>query len=345
MDFERAQGKFDTTSRKTARTEKERVQFARSESDAAIAKQVSDPRPHSFDLSHLDRSDAPQEYDLSDERLRTNLPPLIAAAFSLLPEFLNAQIMIQNSLLGHYYTQLHNYCEDEGFPSPPPPMSEIIAVWQSDFQALQQQVETGFSCIAGGKTVRQPFKQEPAQSSLRPSNGAGRLGGRGLSPKPAVSPARSDSSIPPSPNLSTKPGLPAEADYSTRKASVPSQGSLALSMPNYDATPSPGDNLTAHAPAGPRGDYFSRDRNPTAQLAAAAAQKKRPPPPPPKRKDTSQGTWVTALYDFAGQGRGDLAFREGDRIKVIKKTDSTDDWWEGELGGVRGPFPANYCQA
>lgn len=54
---------------------------------------------------------------------------------------------------------------------------------------------------------------------------------------------------------------------------------------------------------------------------------------------------MTALYDFAGQGSGDLVFREGDRIRVTKKTGSTDDWWEGELKGVQGSFPANYCQA
>jgi len=39
-----------------------------------------------------------------------------------------------------------------------------------------------------------------------------------------------------------------------------------------------------------------------------------------------------------------LRFREGDRIKVVKKTDSEHDWWEGELEGVRGSFPANYCK-
>jgi amphiphysin len=50
------------------------------------------------------------------------------------------------------------------------------------------------------------------------------------------------------------------------------------------------------------------------------------------------------MYGFAGQEIGDLSFSEGDRIKVIKKTDSTDDWWDGELKGHRGRFPANYCE-
>ena len=64
-------------------------------------------------------------------------------------------------------------------------------------------------------------------------------------------------------------------------------------------------------------------------MASIAAKKKPPPPIPPKRMPSSQGFWVTALYEFAGQGHGDLAFREGDRIKVVKKTDSIDDWWQG----------------
>ncbi|KAL8893597.1 MAG: hypothetical protein Q9192_005110, partial [Flavoplaca navasiana] len=102
-----------------------------------------------------------------------------------------------------------------------------------------------------------------------------------------------------------------------------------------------------YAPAGPRADYFSRDRQPSSSsFASMAASKKKPPPPPPKRLPSAQREpWVVALYDFAGQGQGDLVFGEGDRIRVVKKTDSTDDWWEGELKGVQGSFPANYCRA
>ena len=79
-------------------------------------------------------------------------------------------------------------------------------------------------------------------------------------------------------------------------------------------------------------------------MAAAAAKKKPPPPPPPPKGGLSQALFVTALYDFGGQGDGDLVFREGDRIRVLKKTSSTDDWWDGELRGVKGSFPANYCE-
>ena len=180
------------------------------------------------------------------------------------------------------------------------------------------------------------MSSQSTSSSLRPS----------VSPvRREPSPARSETvSDPPSPNYETRPERPERP----RMLSVPSQTSLALSTPNYGSnvtSPSPNEVFTSHSPAGPRADYFSRDRLPSnSSMSSIAAQKKKPPPPPPKRKPSNQSLWVTALYDFAGQGQGDLVFREGDQIKVVKKTDSTDDWWQGELKGVKGSFPANYCQ-
>jgi len=98
------------------------------------------------------------------------------------------------------------------------------------------------------------------------------------------------------------------------------------------------------SPAGPKIDhvqYTANARgNPGGQdMAATIAAKKKGPPPPPRGN-----SFVTALYDFDGNQNGDLAFREGDRIKVVTKTQSTDDWWEGELRGVKGQFPANYVK-
>lgn len=51
---------------------------------------------------------------------------------------------------------------------------------------------------------------------------------------------------------------------------------------------------------------------------------------------------VTANHPFTGQQPGDLSFVAGDRITVITKTDSQYDWWEGELRGQVGIFPANF---
>ena len=244
-------------------------------------------------------------------------------------------------------------------------MSEVIAVWEGDFHQARHDIETGIPSVAGGKTVRQPMRPEERQQSgsitgLNIRNGyaqrkSSSTYNNGL--RPSISPSRSSSppsrsekSEPPSPNYDTRPSPNQESR--PRMLSVPSQTTLALSTPNYNnsnlLSPSPSEFYTpqSHAPAGPRGDYFSRDRDgssPSAMVGALALKKK-PPPPPRKRTPSSQGIWVKALYDFHGQGEGDLVFREGDRIKVVKKTESTDDWWEGELKGVQGSFPANYCQ-
>lgn len=51
---------------------------------------------------------------------------------------------------------------------------------------------------------------------------------------------------------------------------------------------------------------------------------------------------ATAVHAFSGQQPGDLSFAAGDRITVITKTESQYDWWEGELRGQVGIFPANF---
>lgn len=141
------------------------------------------------------------------------------------------------------------------------------------------------------------------------------------------------------------PGYPNQAtDHAAGGATPPSR----YQTPANGVSPlmSPQSGLS---PVPTNADYLNNRRpsqNSIASSAAsiAAAKKKPPPPVPAKRLPSFQAQFVTALYDFEGQNAGDLAFREGDRIKVVKKTDSTDDWWDGELRGKVGAFPANYVQ-
>jgi amphiphysin len=169
----------------------------------------------------------------------------------------------------------------------------------------------------------------------------------------------------PSPAIpsASKPRIPS---YSTQAAATPPPYSEKPSpmLPNYSnagqsyggATPpsyngSPSNNLGG---GGGGGDYFSAAQE-KARLASSAssvsaasiaAKKKKPPPPVPTKRlgSSQQAQFVTALYDFEGQADGDLAFREGDRIRIVKKTESIDDWWDGEINGVTGCFPANYVR-
>ena len=275
-----------------------------------------------------------QDFKVADEHLRETLPPIIASAFSILPHLLAVQIMIQNTLLAQYYTILHNYCEETGFPSPPPPMEDVISMWSQDFKSVQQQVES-INMIARGKAVHQPM-------SLGDD---GRKSITGLGVRNGIANRRASSNntnhpISPHPEARVMriPSSNSLTVVEQPRAPSPSpspEPSPAFLSPDYSSQLTPQSSYVAHSPAGPSGDYFQR----------GVAGKKKPPPPPPKRIGSqNSGVYAMALYSFEGQNQGDLSFKEGDQIKVVKKTDSVDDWWEGELRGVRGSFPANYCK-
>jgi amphiphysin len=80
----------------------------------------------------------------------------------------------------------------------------------------------------------------------------------------------------------------------------------------------------------------------SSSLASAASAKK--PPPPPKPSALSKREHVVALYDYTAQAEGDLTFKVGDRIEIVKKGEEGNEWWIGKLKGVEGQFPANYAK-
>ncbi|KAL3480437.1 hypothetical protein BJX99DRAFT_244209 [Aspergillus californicus] len=266
-----------------------------------------------------DLAKATEEYHALDENLRQQLPPFITAVFSLLPRLLSAQIEIQNSLLAQYYTVIYTYCEQEQLPSDPPQsMDQIVTQWEQAYSPVQQQIDN-FACLTHGKAARS-HSQSP--NDRRPSN----------TPKHVLNRFRSNH------NLSSQ------------------QSSDAKSIPAYSGKPSlgarskstPGDIIydrLEQAPPAFRPSLTDAHITTISQVTHEAAAKKKPPPPPPPRpRNASNETFVTALYDFGGQSGGDLSFQQGDRIRVLNRTDSTDDWWDGELHGVQGSFPANYVE-
>jgi len=186
-------------------------------------------------------------------------------------------------------------------------------------------------------------------------------------PRPSASPAYGGQS----PALSAYGGqLSVPSAFKPRSASAPYDQNPTASLPfpeqqnpSWTKSVSPrslsptsarfGNNLSNKlSPVSGAGtEYFDSNarRLSNHSLASSAAsvvagRKKPPPPVPTKRIASAQAQYVTALYDFEGQNAGDLFFREGDRIRVVKKTDSTDDWWDGEIQGRTGAFPANYVQ-
>lgn len=86
--------------------------------------------------------------------------------------------------------------------------------------------------------------------------------------------------------------------------------------------------------------------SPVTGAAAGAAGKRAPPPPPTKPKPGAAParSYVVALYDYTATADGDLSFKAGDRIEVVERTATADDWWTGILDGYQGVFPGSYVR-
>jgi amphiphysin len=87
--------------------------------------------------------------------------------------------------------------------------------------------------------------------------------------------------------------------------------------------------------------YSSAGASPTGSFSSAA--KSKPAPPPPRAKPSHLSAkpveTVTALYDYEAQAHGDLGFSAGDVIEIVQRTDNTNEWWSGRVGGREGQFP------
>ncbi|OQN97970.1 hypothetical protein B0A48_16275 [Cryoendolithus antarcticus] len=343
LDYERYTGRTEHVRKKETRSVKEEQILAKHENDMHQA--------------HID-------YQTADDQVKETFPPITAAVVAMLPMLLATQIRIQTTLVGQLYTVLDEYTRKHGLPNPAPTDSEIVAKWKSEFTGLRMELEDGISTIAHGAAVKRsmnlpPEKQsttglgirgrfddlknkkkpgDSAASNVSPSNGQALTRREsGTSPQPYEEeeeappqpprprPGRIPSSSFPTPDLSSKPRIPS---VSSSSAAPPAYASDYSPKPEYQST-------TPRYPSTP---------NPCATSAASLAAKKKAPPPVPIKRIMSgrQESYVVAVFDFEAQGEGDLGFREGERIRVTKRTGSVDDWWEGELKGVTGSFPANY---
>ena len=51
-----------------------------------------------------------------------------------------------------------------------------------------------------------------------------------------------------------------------------------------------------------------------------------------------------AKFTFDADQPGDLGFKKGDIITIVKRTESENDWWTGRVGEREGIFPSNYVE-
>ncbi|KAH7119707.1 hypothetical protein B0J11DRAFT_66913 [Dendryphion nanum] len=51
-----------------------------------------------------------------------------------------------------------------------------------------------------------------------------------------------------------------------------------------------------------------------------------------------------AKFTFEPDQPGDLGFKKGEVITILKRTDNENDWWTGRVGDREGIFPSNYVE-
>ncbi|KAF3092366.1 hypothetical protein TWF569_003589 [Orbilia oligospora] len=91
--------------------------------------------------------------------------------------------------------------------------------------------------------------------------------------------------------------------------------------------------------------YTDTPGTPTSQAAPGRPTAPKPDFKGPSRASTLGANQAVALYTFDADQPGDLGFKKGEIITIIKRTDSKNDWWTGKIGDRTGIFPSNYVEA
>ncbi|KAJ6261288.1 hypothetical protein Dda_3957 [Drechslerella dactyloides] len=91
--------------------------------------------------------------------------------------------------------------------------------------------------------------------------------------------------------------------------------------------------------------HFSSTYSDTPGSAPGRPSAPKPNFKPPSRSSTLGANQAVALYTFDADQPGDLGFKKGEIITIIKRTDSKNDWWTGKIGDRTGIFPSNYVEA
>lgn len=120
---------------------------------------------------------------------------------------------------------------------------------------------------------------------------------------------------------------------------------------DYDYRDRPlGRSSTARVPPPSNLNSSGRSRSNTAPFEDDFVRSGKPGPGRPTApkpvfgQRTGQGAGLrsdqaVALYTFDADQEGDLGFKKGEIITIVKRTDKAEDWWTGRIGDRVGIFP------
>ncbi|KAJ7226087.1 hypothetical protein GGX14DRAFT_423794 [Mycena pura] len=254
---------------------------------------------------------ATNEYEYLNNALKTDLPRFMTLATQFIDPLFSSFYFMQLNIFYIILEKMNTFAEENKYDISNVPGSEIAS-------SYEQQRTNAWSIIEDLNITHRIISTSKMVQANRANGGSA---SSTLSRSATAASASSANS-----SLSTP---------APRR--VPSSGSFKKTPP-----PIPGSSAAA-AVAAPPPPYSMVNT----VAAATAATKRAPPPPPPlksKPKVAPKVQYVVALYDFQAQADGDLSFNVGDRIEVVERAKSAEDWWTGRVNGRQGVFPGNYVQ-
>ncbi|KAI0271596.1 BAR-domain-containing protein [Gloeopeniophorella convolvens] len=267
---------------------------------------------------------ASNDYDTINAAMKQDLPRFMTLATRFIDPLFHSFYYMQLNIFYMLLEKINQF--SEGKYTVDMPASEIATEYEEkrgDSAAVVEALSIIQRIISTSKLVAQN----------RGSPGASSLGlGVGRSPSTASTPTLGRAASSASTSTASSRAVPPASSFA-KKAPPPPPGAAG----KISAPPSPVPPAAAPPP-------YSPSMGGVASAAAAAAKRAPPPPPPPIKPKPAAASYVVALYDFAAQADGDLDFKVGDRIEVVERTDSPEDWWTGRLDGRTGVFPGNYVQ-
>lgn len=133
--------------------------------------------------------------------------------------------------------------------------------------------------------------------------------------------------------------ITAQVDYHRQATDILEQLQKFLIDKKDDAVTKPKITYEPHLPASLQNNQVE-GRSPCSSVLSTPIKKG--PDATTKEPASVNGPSCRGLFDFEAENDSELAFSEGDVIRLIQQVD--ENWFEGELNGRRGYFPINYVE-
>lgn len=330
IDFDRHSNTVDKMFKKMNMTEKEQASLNKMEAELDLAMET---------------------FHKQDEKVKRFVPRVLNSMSEFLNPLTSILYLSELKILQIMKTHLYSFAQAQGLAYSgvePPAYVEVVEDWESRFLTIQPQAEEAIQTIRNGKTIKAPMNRPSKTTSQKAKNMLGKSYEQtsGLANKayqrakhPTVSQIqfsspsqgmfRSEADI----MISAATTSAAVSSITTRSSS----SSKGLTSPITSPTPGiPDDIMKSRVRA-----WSSSSARALSPVSMRSSQTSYSIP-----AKSENDEYAVALWTFSGDEPGDVAFRVGDRIRVLDHGDETDDkWWFGETeDGRLGLFPFNYVK-